>query len=179
MKAKVDYVDADDGCFYMDFVDFCQHFDDIYICRFFDKERGWINYDPIFSRWQGSTAGGCTNFDSVIQSPQYLLHITQPTTVVISLAQDDVRGSGDGKYLAISIEIYNNEGQKIEKRHPGEMVASNPESYIFRREVSVQATLQPLGHPYSVLISTFNPGEESDFIVQYYSTKPIKFDLMK
>jgi len=100
-------------------------------------------------------AGGCTNYLSVKFSPQYLLYVpTTPVTIVLTLAQKDTRGT-DKKLAAISIEIYNNQGQRVQKRRTGEMVCSNPDSYIYRRDVTLEAVLQPSETPYTVLISTF------------------------
>jgi hypothetical protein len=39
LKAKLNYVNADDGSFWMTFQDFTRHFEDIYVCCFFEK--GW------------------------------------------------------------------------------------------------------------------------------------------
>lgn len=40
----------------------------------------------VQGEWKGASAGGCTNFDSVSQNPQFLLRVSDtPTNVVISL----------------------------------------------------------------------------------------------
>src|ERR1700749_2640734 len=74
MIAKLNFVKSDDGTFWMSWQDFVTHFEDIYICRFFDR-RLWIYQHTIQSEWKGLTAGGCTNYYSVQNSPQYSLII--------------------------------------------------------------------------------------------------------
>jgi len=171
LKGLVQYKDLDDGTFWMEFNDFVLHFEDIYVCRFFEEPQ-WYSIAPIQGEWKGKTAGGCTNFDTCKTSPQYFLTINKQTSIVITLAQKDVRGT-DEKLKAIAIEVYDNKGFKIERRRIGEMIASNPESYIFRREVALETILQPSPTPYTVLLSTFNPNEETTYTIKVYSTAPI------
>ena len=56
-------------------------------------------------------------------------------TITIAVRSQDVRGT-DKKLLAIAVEVYANGGQRVTRRRTGEMLASNPEGYIFRREGS-------------------------------------------
>jgi len=169
MKAKLNHTDADDGAFWMSMQDFAIHFDEVYICRFF--EDGWIPLPVIKGEWRGATAGGCTNFDSVSANPQYLLTVLEPnTSVVLNLAQTDARGTS-GKLKAISIELYQAGGKRVTRTRTGPLECSNPESYIFRREVSIDQQLKP--GTYTVLVSTFNSGEETNFTLSIFSTKPI------
>jgi hypothetical protein len=175
LKAKLNYVDADDGAFWMCFQDFSIHFEDIYICRFFDNNSGWIAAPVIKSAWNASNAGGCTNYETVKGNPQYLLSITQPTSIVINLSQSDIRGTSS-KLKAISVEIYSNKGRRVTREISGRLISSNPESYIFRREVSCEVLLQPASTPYTVLISTFNQNDFTQFSLKLFSNAPVKFD---
>lgn len=100
--------------------------------------------------------------------------MTTPGTVVIVLTQADVRGSGE-KLAAISIEIYSNQGKRVQRGRTGKLVASNAESYIFRREVSVETDLA--AGAYTVLLSTFNQGKETTFTAAVFQkgNSPVDF----
>jgi hypothetical protein len=100
------------------------------------------------------------------------------------------------KFVAIAIEVYDNNGQKVTRRRSGRLAATNPSGYIFRfvvvilvirftfglgaepamcacrREVTAEFQLTP-GKAYTVLISTFNPGEERDFSLRVMSTTKV------
>jgi calpain-5 len=180
LKAKLNFVNADDGAFWMSFSDFSMHFDDVYICRFFSSSPSstsaprWIVHQPILSRWDSNNAGGCTNFPTVNRSPQYFLKIDRPTMIVMNLGQADTRGTAN-KLKAISIEIYSNKGRRILRTRCGPLVASNSESYCYRKDVTLETTLQPAAEAYTVLVSTFNPNEFTDFVLNIYSTEKIEF----
>ena len=105
------------------------------------------------------------------------LGIFELTKVVINLVQEDVRGTGD-KYFAIGIEVYDNRGRRSTQRRPGKMIASNPEGYIFRREVTVEKLLMPSasGEPLNLVCSTFNAGENRAFSMRVYSDKVITLE---
>lgn len=61
--------------------------------------------------------------------------MNEPTQFIISLSQEDRRAvTAGGKYPAIAIEVYNNDGKRVSDVKCGTLVATNPESYIFRRE---------------------------------------------
>lgn len=169
----------DDGIFWMDFLDFTMHFEDVYVCRLFGPDR-WISQPVIFDEWKiGRDAGGCSNFRTVKTSPQFLLIVKNPdTSIVICLAQQDVRGL-QKELVAIAIEVYNNHGQLIHRGKTGELIATNPESYIYRREVLCETVLSPLprgkGDGYTVLIAPFEKDVERKYTLQVFSSKPIEF----
>jgi hypothetical protein len=81
---------------------------------------------------------------------------------------------------AIGIEIYDNHGARVSRRRRGQLVASNPSSYAFRREVTAQFSLPLLegDRAYTVLIATHQPGQERPYILQVYATQPIGFEPM-
>eukprot|EP01006_Ploeotia_vitrea_P041861 TRINITY_DN66582_c7_g1_i1.p1 TRINITY_DN66582_c7_g1~~TRINITY_DN66582_c7_g1_i1.p1 ORF type:complete len:1187 (+),score=612.75 TRINITY_DN66582_c7_g1_i1:159-3719(+) len=177
LKAKLGYTQADDGVFWMSFQDFVSHFEDIYVCRFF-ADSMWIARE-VRSKWSvaDNTAGGCTNFPTVVNNPQFAMRIVHPSTkVVLHLIQEDVRGSLEKSLVGIGIEVYENEGQRVSQRRTGRLVCSNVEGYIFRREVTCQVELAPSEVPYTVLVSTFSPNQERSFVLKTFSTKQIDFE---
>jgi len=177
------FVVADDGAFWMSFTDFAIHFEDIYICRFFEPEQGWIAKEPFYGQWDETNDGGCTNFETVVKSPQFLLKCYETTTIVLNLSQEEVRGKFDSKgnqmkKAAISIEIYQNKGRRVSRRRSGKKLASNPRSYVFTREVTAQATLPKYVRkgvltPFTILISTFHQKVHRKFTLKIYSNKKI------
>ena len=152
------------------------------------------------------SAGGCTNHYSVLHSPQYALVLHVPCDVVITLAQYDTTADAKPKTLAadtdkqasnktptaaaatvsasshfaIGLEVYDNGGHRVSRRRRGQLVASNPSSFAFRREVTAQFSLPLLSgdRAYTVLAATLEPAQERTFIMQIYATQPIEFEGM-
>lgn len=83
--------------------------------------------------------------------------------------------------VAIGIEVYDNHGERVSRRRRGKLVASNPSSFSFRREVTAQFHLPLLDgdRPYTVLIATHQPYQEKKYVLKCYATAPIEFDLMQ
>lgn len=155
---------------------FAQHVCPFFSSSFFDADKGWLSQPPISGEFKGETAGGCTNYPSVKDNPQFLLTVTEPTTVVINMSQTDSRGTSE-KLKAIGLEVYSNKGVRITRTRTGPLICSNPEGYIFRREISLEHKFVPTPEPYTVLISTFDANQETKWALQVFSDKPIKFEL--
>ncbi len=160
----------------MSFSDFTLHFEDVYICRFFSTSPSsgpcWHVHPPINGRWDSGNAGGCTNHPSVKISPQYLIKVDRPTNIVVNLSQTDTRGTAN-KLKAISVEIYSNKGRRVLRTRCGPLAASNAEGYCYRKDVTLETTLQPAAEPYTMLVSTFNPNEFTDYSLGIYSTEKL------
>lgn len=124
LKAKLNWIAAEDGAFWMPMVDFTRAFDHIYVCRFFDAAKGWQALEPIRGELRGPTAGGCIHYPSVKDSPQHLLTISEPTTIVFVLAQKDARGTSQ-KMKSIGMEVYNNQGRHITQTRQGVRVCAS------------------------------------------------------
>ena len=87
LKKQLDYVDEDDGTFWMSSKDFAAHFTDVYLCDIIPNR--W-NRIKIRGEWKGETAGGCmNNRDTWGNNPQFKLSVSMPTEVVIMIMQDD------------------------------------------------------------------------------------------
>ncbi len=174
-KKKLNFVKADDGCFWMEFGDFVTNYEDVYICRFFEEPK-WKIHPQIDGEWKGFTAGGCTNFATVANNPMYGLYVRgdTPVNIVLVLSQEDVRMMPGKKNFPIAIEVYDNGGNRINQQVQGKQVMTNEESYIFRREVLAEATLPPSKTPYTILVSTFNQSQERKFVIKAFSDLPIE-----
>ena len=82
--------------------DFVLNFDEIYVCRFFEPPT-WMAHAPILGEWRGKTAGGCSNFATVGDNPQFALTVTDALTKVVLALGDDaapmLTGLGATAYL--------------------------------------------------------------------------------
>ena len=71
--------------------DFVQYFKSISVCMLPTGWQGAVAH----GEWAGKSAGGCPNYDSVSDNPQFLLSISRPVNVVLTLTQGDGRvGAG-------------------------------------------------------------------------------------
>lgn len=75
----------------MELSDFVKEYNRLYFLRFFDN-----NWSHTFIRgeWKGESAGGCGNFPTWKNNPQYGFRLPQADEVFITLMQDDVRMNG-------------------------------------------------------------------------------------
>jgi hypothetical protein len=76
------------GVFWMSWQDFQIHFRSIYVCRVYPPEMRY----SVHGQWRGYNAGGCQDYDSWHQNPQYRLRVTgrdalYPVHVFITLTQ--------------------------------------------------------------------------------------------
>lgn len=87
------------------------------MCRFFEPPK-WIPSPKLIDGWQGPSAGGCSNYDSFGNNPQWGIKLltNTPTDIVINLIQADVRGVAGKKNFAIAVELYANKGNKCTVR---------------------------------------------------------------
>eukprot|EP00743_Colponemidia_sp_Colp-15_P010872 GILK01012038.1.p1 GENE.GILK01012038.1~~GILK01012038.1.p1 ORF type:complete len:1948 (-),score=270.98 GILK01012038.1:81-5924(-) len=172
MRSKIRPELIPEGSFWMSFEDFLMEFSHVYVCRLFSDQ--WIK-QTLFSAWYGKTAGGCGNYESFGENPQFLLTVTKPTNIFISLAQEESRGTRKQDF-AIGFKIYDNNGKRVTFEKRGEHIASNPQGYFFMREVSMELSLTvlPSSKPYTLVCSTYNPEEECEFMLTVYSDAPVQ-----
>jgi hypothetical protein len=137
------------------------------VCRFFDAESGWISLPLERGEWKGITAGGPTDCPTVVNNPQYILTVTEvETNVVLNLSQTDSRGTSH-KLQPIAIEVYRNKGVRVTSTKTGKCICAL--QYIYRREVSIEQQLPP--GVYTVLLSTFETGQETGWTLSTFATK--------
>lgn len=81
-------VQSKEGIFWMSWQDFQVHFRSIYVCRLYPPEMCY----SVHGQWRGYSAGGCQDYNSWHQNPQYRLKVTgpdasSPVHVFITLTQ--------------------------------------------------------------------------------------------
>ncbi|XP_047260771.1 calpain-type cysteine protease DEK1-like, partial [Capsicum annuum] len=75
MKHKLEHVpQANGGIFWMSWQDFQILFRSIYVCRVYPLEMRY----SIHGQWRGYSAGGCQDYDTWHQNPQYRLRASGP-----------------------------------------------------------------------------------------------------
>lgn len=90
IQKALNAVFGDDGSFFMCFDDYCDQFNRLYVLRMMNDDIGirWQK-QPLTGEWTDKTAGGCSNFPSWNQNPQYkvLNSNPRPTRVFVSVRQ--------------------------------------------------------------------------------------------
>ena len=82
------------------------------------------------------------------------------------MTQPENRKAHEAEFFGIGVEIYFCKGQKLNasNMNKAELIGNNSgEGYMMEREVSGELTLQAKKDPYTILVSTFNPYEYSEF----------------
>ena len=170
LRAKLDFREADDGVFFMSFEDFVREFRNLYICRIFPET--W-SATGLASAWSGASAGGCSNFDTCKNNPQFLLEISVPTQTFITVAKDMLNAS-DVEHIAFFVFVSKDGGaSKIDPQYAraGDRVGSSGK-YSPLREVSAELKLKP--GKYVIVPTTFKAGQEGEFVVAVNSDRPVK-----
>ncbi|XP_035696655.1 calpain-9-like isoform X1 [Branchiostoma floridae] len=191
---------GDDGEFWMDFEDWRTNFTRLEICNLppdamqeddpKKKKMKWVT-SLQEGKWQkGATAGGCRNFpDTFWINPQYRISLDAADdpdpdddevacSVIIALMQrskraEKVMGTG---MLTIGFAIYELEDPDCETLKKEyfmyhKSVARSP-SFINTREICGRYKLPPA--EYVIIPSTFEPGEESEFMLRIYTEKSVE-----
>lgn len=144
VQRDLKYEERDDGCFFISWDDFQNHFNRIYVCRVaetcdgkaFSKEQAragargpegtWCKYE-VECEWGPDTSGGCFNFPTWRNNPQFEMVVGQDTNAFFTLMQPDprmdkdkivVKGEGDegGPKYDHKIGMYVMKGHELFRR---------------------------------------------------------------
>jgi len=196
-KSEVGLTFEHDGEFWMSFRDFLAHFSRLEIVNLHpdsleEDELGAGNkkrweMSTFEGNWvKGATAGGCRNHLTTFHmNPQYRITLEDPDddddddkcTVIVALMQKNRRAQRKFGLdcLTIGFTIYHLKNPDSAPK-PLDMkffkynasVARSP-SFINLREVSCRFKLPP--GVYAIVPSTFEPGEEGEFLLRIFSEK--------
>ena len=179
LRKKLGWTGGDDGAFWMGFDDFVQFFNSISICML---PQGWACV-VAHGEWRaGATAGGCPNFESVTTNPQFVLSISRPADIVLTLTQTDRRmgaGQDDWNHAPIGMYVcylgkggFGTRPSRMASRHDIQRnkVASTG-TFHGAREATIKVSLAMRDHgttSYIVLPCTFDPGVEASFTLRAF-----------
>uniref|UniRef100_A0A6I8S6J8 Calpain-2 catalytic subunit n=1 Tax=Xenopus tropicalis TaxID=8364 RepID=A0A6I8S6J8_XENTR len=188
-------VRGEDGEFWMQMEDFLRFFDILEVCNLTpesvtDKHAQLWKTNTFCGRWLGHSAGGCRTYkDTFWTNPQFLVTLTEQDeekhgmcTLLVSLMQKNRRQcrSIGQDFLSVGFEIY-----QVPKEFDNKMCASERKnlfsslvsvascSFMDERDVTGRYQLPP--GRYLLIPSTFQPHQESDFIMRIFTEKQHTF----
>jgi hypothetical protein len=163
---KLNYQFGDDGTFWMNWEDFAKEFNRVYIVRLYD-ELGWQSA-AIDSEWKGITAGGCVNFPTWKNNPQFALTLSSASNVMISLTQRDTRMEGILEFsIAMGMLVLkaSDVSQKSAQIKPKDIVGQS--SFAPAREASLELGLD--AGTYLISATTYQPNQATTFTIRVYA----------
>ncbi|KAI3924358.1 hypothetical protein MKW98_032559 [Papaver atlanticum] len=182
MKHKLKHVpQSKEGIFWMSWQDFQIHFRSIYICRIYPPDMRYSAH----GQWRGYSAGGCQDYDTWHQNPQFRLRATGssascPIHVFITLTQGvgfsrktagfrNYQSSADSMMFYIGMRILKTRGRRAAYNiYLHESVGGT--DYVNSREISFEIVLEPEPKGYTIVPTTIHPGEEAPFVLSWAGT---------
>ncbi|XP_053668063.1 calpain-B-like [Anopheles marshallii] len=182
-----------DGEFWIELNDFMKHFDRLEVCHLSPElhsaqddavERTGKRYrwelSALDGQWiRDTTAGGNVSFlETFALNPQYTVHVQDGTTgsgIVIALMQKYRRADALPS-LTIGFIVYRVTGEDLRQKpvpkaffqhHDHAIVGGS--IFINAREVSCRLTLD--AGLYLIIPSTFEPGEEGDYLLRIFTAR--------
>ncbi|XP_042456933.1 calpain-type cysteine protease ADL1-like [Zingiber officinale] len=190
MKHKLKHVpQSKNGIFWMSWQDFQIHFRSIYVCRIYPIEMRY----SVHGQWRGYSAGGCQDYESWHQNPQFRLKATGPEAsfpihVFITLTQGvsfsrksnafrNFQSSHDSSLFYIGLRILKTRGRRAAYNiYLHESVGGT--DYVNSREVSCELVLEPYSKGYTIVPTTIQPGEEAPFILSVFTKAAITLEAL-
>ncbi|CAA2992302.1 calpain-type cysteine protease DEK1 [Olea europaea subsp. europaea] len=190
MKHKLKHVpQARDGIFWMSWQDFQIHFRSIYVCRVYPPEMRY----SVHSQWRGYSAGGCQDYDSWHQNPQFRLRAMGPDAslpihVFITLTQGvsfsrttagfkNFQSSHDSQMFYIGMRILKTRGRRAAYNiYLHESVGGT--DYVNSREISCEMVLEPDPKGYTIVPTTIHPGEEAPFVLSVFTKASVALEAL-
>ncbi|XP_028759629.1 calpain-type cysteine protease DEK1 [Neltuma alba] len=190
MKHKLKHVpQSKDGIFWMSWQDFQIHFRSIYVCRIYPPEMRY----SVHSQWRGYSAGGCQDYDTWHQNPQFRLRATGqdasfPIHVFITLTQGvgfsrttagfrNYQSSHDSSMFYIGMRILKTRGRRAAFNiYLHESVGGT--DYVNSREISCEMVLDPDPKGYTIVPTTIHPGEEAPFVLSVFTKASITLEAL-
>ncbi|XP_022987996.1 calpain-type cysteine protease DEK1-like [Cucurbita maxima] len=190
MKHKLKHIpQSKDGIFWMSWQDFQIHFRSIYVCRIYPPEMRY----SVHGQWRGYSAGGCQDYDTWHQNPQFRLRASGPDAsypvhVFITLTQGvsfsrtaagfrNYQSSHDSMMFYIGMRILKTRGRRAAYNiYLHESVGGT--DYVNSREISCEMVLEPDPKGYTIVPTTIHPGEEAPFVLSVFTKASVTLDVL-
>ncbi|KAL8170914.1 hypothetical protein V2J09_022718 [Rumex salicifolius] len=187
MRHKLKHVSqSKEGIFWMSWQDFQIHFRSIYVCRVYPPEMRY----SVHGQWRGYSAGGCQDYDTWNQNPQFRLRATGPDAslpihVFITLTQgvsfsrttagfSNYQSSHNSLMFHIGMRILKTRGRRAAYNiYLHESVGGT--DYVNSREISCEMVLDPDPKGYTIVPTTIHPGEEAPFVLSVFTKASVAF----
>jgi hypothetical protein len=179
---QVGFKPGADGAFWMSLEDFSSVFTNLWILRLLCDRVGhkWHRYESR-SAWLGRTAGGCCNFPTFGDNPQYGVTAKyNDTKLYIALLQPDKRTLRIATYkssLGINIVKAAPVAGKNDPFHRVQDVSKIEKTVAYAPERSVICEYGPMkvGERVAILPALFDAGVESPFTLIVFASNQIEF----
>ena len=178
-RQKANLTVADVGEFWMSLDDFVKNFSNIVICRKLNTShlsvhKTWRHQSARGEWKRGAMCGGCINYKDTFltKNYQYKMTLTEPGVVLVSLMQKDARikrREGGGN-LSVGFAILKCEENRKYRMNQTTRVAAQV-TYLNSRELFGRFELE--AGAYLVVPSTFEPNQESEFLLRIFSEEHI------
>jgi len=122
------------------------------------RAQDWLKI-AVNGAWSGATAGGCSNAPSWSNNPQFAFALKAPGKVIVNLAPRNTKKKPHIGFLVFSGD----------SRVTSAFGAIHTASFI---DADVAAELDLGAGRYTVVPSTFDPGEQYEFTLTLYSSVP-------
>ncbi|GFY99001.1 calpain-type cysteine protease family [Actinidia rufa] len=190
MRHKLKHVpQSKDGVFWMSWQDFQIHFRSIYVCRVYPSEMRY----SVHGQWRGYSAGGCQDYDTWHQNPQFRIratgpHASFPIPIFITLTQGvsfsrtaagfrNYQSSHDSLMFYIGMRILKTRGRRAAYNiYMHESVGGT--DYVNSREISCEMVLDPDPKGYTIVPTTIHPGEEAPFVLSVFTKASITLEAL-
>uniref|UniRef100_A0A7N1A3N3 Protein DEFECTIVE KERNEL 1 n=1 Tax=Kalanchoe fedtschenkoi TaxID=63787 RepID=A0A7N1A3N3_KALFE len=190
MKHKLKHVpQSKEGIFWMSWQDFQIHFRSIYVCRIYPPEMRY----SVHGQWRGFSAGGCQDYSTWHQNPQFRLtatgpdasapiHVFMTLTQGVSFARQtpgfhNYQSSYDSLMFYIGLRILKTSGRRANYNiYLHESVGGT--DYVNYREISCEMVLEPDPKGYTIVPTTIHPGEEAPFVLSVFTKASITLEAL-
>ena len=159
--------DANDGTFWMGFEDVAQWFNTFYFCRPADDM--WVRM-AAKSAWVDITAGGSPNAVSWRHNPQWLLTVTKPTRLLITLSVPPPPGAAPGPPPPIGLYVLRGNAPPHARRRKLTLAQEDVVVQVepkFSSRLTTELMLPPPAageSPHYILMPyTYHAGEDREF----------------
>ncbi|GAB2212288.1 hypothetical protein Droror1_Dr00025641 [Drosera rotundifolia] len=190
MRHKLKHVpQSTEGIFWMSWQDFQIHFRSIYVCRVYPPEMRYA----VHGQWRGYSAGGCQDYESWHQNPQFHLRANGPDAslpihVFITLTQGvsfsrttagfrNYQSSHNPMMFYIGMRILKTRGRRAAYNiYLHESVGGT--DYVNSREISCEMVLDPDPKGYTIVPTTIHPGEEAPFVLSVFTKASVTLEAL-